>query len=149
MDEAGQASTDCTVPLPSDALKETIMKKLAFVAYPAVVVLALAAAATNANAATGSGYEADPPQKIVVLKSRAQVVAELQQARAHGELVAWNEGQSPVQTLTTQRTRAEVRAEGYAAAHGAGYDAFYREGGANGYGVPRAVPDTTRVLAAR
>jgi hypothetical protein len=149
MDEAGQASTDCTVPLPSDALKETIMKKLAFAIYPAVAVLALAAAATNANAAPGSGYEADPPQKIVVLKSREQVKAELAQALAQGQLVAWNEGQNPAQTLTSQRSRAEVRAEGYAAAHGAGYDAFYREGGANGYGVQRAVPTTMRLLAAR
>ena len=50
MDEAGHASTDCTVLPPSDALKEYQMFKYSFLVYPAVALLSLAAGVSTARA---------------------------------------------------------------------------------------------------
>jgi hypothetical protein len=150
MDEAGQASTDYTVLPPSDALKETFMNKLNFVVYPAVAILSLAAA-ISAHAQSRfdpidqAAYGATPAAAAQSPVTRAQVKAELVQARADGLVSVSIEGYEPTVRVATQRSRAEVRAEAISA-RAAGYDEQYREGGP-GVVTQARVVDTTRVLA--
>jgi hypothetical protein len=150
MDEAGQASTDYTVLPPSDALKETFMNKLNFVVYPVVAILSLVAA-VSAHAQSSrdpidqAGYGVTPAALAKSTVTRAQVKAELAQARANGTADLWIEGYEPSVRLATQRTRAEVRAEAITA-RAAGYDEQYREGGP-GVVTQARVVDASRVLA--
>jgi hypothetical protein len=149
MDEAGQASTDYTVLPPSDALKETFMNKLNFVVYPAVAIISLAAAiSAHAQSKFDSNdqaaYGATPVSATQSPVTRAQVKAELLQARADGFGMSI-EGYAPTVRVATQRSRAEVRAEAITA-RAAGYDDQYREGGP-GLVTQARVVDASRVLA--
>jgi hypothetical protein len=131
------------------------MKKLAYLAYPAIVVLSLvgavgaqAAPGLGLGHAPGSGFEANPPHKMVEVKSWTQVRAELTQARADGSMAFYAEGNPHVATPVSVLTRAEVRAE-TVAARAAGYDAIYREGGVAGVTLrPLRAFSTGRTLAA-
>ncbi len=90
------------------------MKKLAYIAYPAIVALSLMAA-VSAHAQVESMNLAPTGPSANGL-TRAQVQAELFKARADGSLKVYALDYNPVQTTTTsQRTRAEVRAEAIAA----------------------------------
>jgi hypothetical protein len=165
MDEAGQASTDYTVPLPSDALQESIMSKLNFAVYPAITVLALAAAfsahAQSANdlndrlaygatplteAGAAANVAAKPALKPVGKGMRAAFVAN-RTGNDFDPVDRAAYGATAVDTLSI-RTRSEVRAEALAA-RDSGWEASLREGGDPQYVVvtrPRT-QDTTDKLA--
>jgi hypothetical protein len=146
MDKAGHASTDCTVLPPSDALKEPIMKKLQFLAYPALALFSLAAT-LPAHAAAGSGYEVSPPLPATSLRTRAEVKGELAQARAEGTLLDGREGYDPVVTLQSTLTRADVRAE-VAAARAAGQLDLNAEGDVAMFrSQPRQAREASHVVA--
>ncbi len=89
------------------------MKKIALIAYPAIVALSMLAAVT-AHAQSESMNLAPTGPSASGL-TRAQVQAELFQARADGSLKVSAENYSPVIVTTFERTRAEVRAEAIAA----------------------------------
>jgi hypothetical protein len=89
------------------------MKKLNAVAYPAIVALGLMAA-VSAHAENPS-IDDSATQKWAVTKTRAQVQAELAQARADGSMKVWSSNYNPVLVTTYARTRDEVRAEAIAA----------------------------------
>jgi hypothetical protein len=125
MDKAGQASTDCTVLPPSDALKETLMSKLQFAVYPVVAVLALAAAFAAHADGDGSGPD-NSAAPWAHSKTRAEVGAELAQARADGSINFTKVTYNPLAQSKSYKTRADVRAEAVAA-RANGYDAMYRE----------------------
>jgi hypothetical protein len=86
---------------------ENIMKKLTFLAYPLVALLSLAAA----GVAFADDITPDSTASVPSLKTRAQVQAELQQARANGSIKVWSTSYNPLTVAKTERTRAEVRAE--------------------------------------
>ena len=93
------------------------MKTLTFLAYPLVVVASLAAASV-AFAAPPAIVEhgdvtIDNTAKLALAnpKTRAQVQAELFQARADGSADAWSYTYNPLALARSTRTRAEVRAE--------------------------------------
>jgi len=93
------------------------MKTLTFLAYPLVVVASLAAASV-AFAAPPAFVEhgdvtIDNTAKLALAnpKTRAQVQAELFQARADGSADAWSYTYNPLALARSTRTRAEVRAE--------------------------------------
>jgi hypothetical protein len=145
MDEAGQASTDYTDYLPSDALKESIMSKLNFTVYPLVAALSLAAAfsahAQSANDPTDQaayGAMAAAPVSSAKTATAAPLAAKrLLAAVAKQDVRDFDPvdhaGYGPMVANTASvRTRAEVRAEAIAARN-AGYDSNYREGGDAGY----------------
>jgi hypothetical protein len=96
MDEAGQASTDYTDYLPSDALKESIMSKFNFAVYPAIAVLSLAAAfsahAQSANDPVDQAGYGAMVVKSVSLRTRAEVRAETIAARKAGFDANFREG---------------------------------------------------------
>ena len=152
MDEAGQASTDKTPFQMSDALKEMIMsKKIQFAVYPVVAALSLLAA-FSAHAEWGVP-DVNLPQAFTSTTTRAQVKAELLQARADGSLrnLVAEYSLPPEALAPTQKTRAQVRAEVQAdrAGHYADYVArTYPEGEVAVAGVRRAKDDSA-VLAAR
>ncbi len=89
------------------------MKKLAFIAYPAIVALSLMAA-VSAHAQSESMNLAPTGPSANGL-TRAQVQAELFKARADGSLQVWALNYNPVAVTKSERTRAEVRAEAIAA----------------------------------
>lgn len=90
------------------------MKKLAFVAYPAIVAFSMLAAVT-AHAQSESMNLAPTGPSASGL-TRAEVRAELFKARADGSLQVYASNFSPVLApVASQRTRAEVRAEAVAA----------------------------------
>lgn len=90
------------------------MKKLAFVAYPAIVAISMLAA-VSAHAQSESMNLAPTGPSASGL-TRAEVRAELFKARADGSLQVFASNFSPVLApVASQRTRAEVRAEAVAA----------------------------------
>jgi hypothetical protein len=78
-----------------------------------VAALALSFAASGAALAEGSRY--DYPQQVPAAKTRAEVVAELRQARADGSLRATEADLQKDTPIASTRSRAEVRAETLAA----------------------------------
>lgn len=78
------------------------------------LVLAFAAAGASAQEATP-----DVPQPYAGNVTRAQVIAELQQARANGALLVSEQDRQAWPAFASTRSRAEVRAE-VAAAAGSG-----------------------------
>lgn len=83
--------------------------------FPAVAVLSLAAAGT---AFAGTTYHGDAAVISPVAQStvtRAQVQAELVQARADGSLKFWSSSYNPFAAVKSVKSRAEVRAEAVAA----------------------------------
>jgi hypothetical protein len=93
------------------------MKTLTYLAYPLVVVASLAAASV-AFAAPEAFVEhgdvtIDNTAKVAFAnpKTRAQVQAELMQARADGSAGAWSYTYNPLALASSLKTRAEVRAE--------------------------------------
>src|SRR5438128_2065977 len=118
MDQAGQASTDKrpTKPLGC-ALEELIMNNLKFAAYPAIVLLSLAAA-VSAHAAGSLEVTPDgaATQNWTQAKTRAQVQQELAAARADGSINSWSVAYNPYVNLPRSSvTRAQVTAEAVAA----------------------------------
>ena len=115
MDNAGHASTDRRSSNPLGCDKETQMNSIQRFAFPAVAVLSLAAAGT---AFAGTTYHGDaavisPAAQSTV--TRAQVQAELVQARADGSMKVWSSSYNPFAAVKSVKTRAEVRAEAVAA----------------------------------
>lgn len=122
------------------------MKKLQFVVYPAVAVLALAASLSS-EAAPGSGCEADPPVRWAGTTTRTQVNPQLLQARSGGTLGFYSQGDHPLPVTAATRSRSEVRAEAIAA-RDAGYDGQFREGSSGLHFAERRAPaDNRRILA--
>lgn len=111
MDEAGHASTDKRSFNPLGCNKEITMKKLSFIAYPALVALSMLAAV--AAHAENPSIDTSAQQKST--QTRAQVQAELAQARADGTLQLAHSEYAPVALTESERSRAEVRAEAVAA----------------------------------
>lgn len=101
------------------------MKKLAFIAYPAIVALSLLAA-VSAHAQSESMNLAPTGPSAGGL-TRAQVQAELFKARADGSLKVWALNYNPVEVTKSVRTREEVRAEAIAANRSNHAARFYGE----------------------
>jgi Domain of unknown function (DUF4148) len=95
------------------------MSKLNLLTYPVIVVASLLAA----GAAFADDITPDTTAQALSLKTRAQVQAELFQARADGSIKVWSTTYNPLTVAKSIRTRDEVKAErSYA------YDvAFYGE----------------------
>jgi hypothetical protein len=147
MDEAGHASTDCTVLLPSDALKESLMLKLSCLVYPAVALLSLAAAVSvHAQEITPDD---SATQVWAHTKTRAEVLSELAAARADKSLgKAWSREYNPALTYRTVSDRTEVKAEAKAARRSGYTDAMYGEDSGSFYLAHQPVArDASRVLA--
>ncbi len=114
------------------------MKKIATFAYPAVVALSLLASV----AAHAAGEQTEAPATTTASGiTRAQVQAELQQARADGSMKAWSSSYNPLQQAATtgQRTREEVRAEAIAA-NKAGYAHMNYGNDGSVFGLPVRQP---------
>jgi hypothetical protein len=104
-----QAQRQATTANPNHTSRKTIMNTTKLIA-----ALALSFAASGAALAQEATYEY--PQASTSTVTRAQVLAELQQARADGTLHI-TEGQThKPASFVAQRSRAEVRAEAKAAA---------------------------------
>ena len=90
---------------------------------PAVALLSLAAAGTTFAATPGYFGDASlQTEAAQSTKTRAQVQAELVQARADGSLKVWSSSYNPFAAVKSVKTRAEVRAEAMASrAQAAGY----------------------------
>ncbi len=101
------------------------MKKIALIAYPAIVALSMLAA-VSAHAQDESMNLAPTGPSAVGL-TRAQVQAELFQARADGSIQVWASNYNPVLISTSDRTRAEVRAGAIAANRSDYAERFYGE----------------------
>jgi hypothetical protein len=147
MDEAGHASTDCTVLPPSDALKEFQMFKLSCLVYPAVALLSLAAA-VSAHAQEITPDDS-ATQVWVHTKTRAEVVSELAAARADKSLgKPWSREYNPALSYRTVSDRAEVKADAKVARRSGYTDAMYGEdSGAFYLAHQPTVRDASRVLA--
>jgi len=89
---------------------------------PLIAAIALVAAGSAfAQEATNDGFDA---VRGVTQESRAEVRADLVQARAPGELRAYSTGYLPSVSKTSSLTRAEVRAETLAARNSGELDAI-------------------------
>lgn len=86
---------------------EPIMKKLTFLAYPLVALLSLAAA----SVAFADDITPDTTASVPSLKTRAQVQAELVQARANGSIKAWSTSYNPLALARSIKSRDEVKAD--------------------------------------
>ena len=92
------------------------MKTLTRLAYPLIVVASLAAASVAFAAPPAFVEHGDvtidnsPTQVFANPKTRAQVQAELVQARADGSADAWSYTYNPLALAKSLKTRAEVRA---------------------------------------
>jgi hypothetical protein len=92
------------------------MKTLTFLAYPLVVVASLAAArgafAAPAAIVEHGDVTIDNTAQVAFAnpKTRAQVQAELFQARADGSADAWSYTYNPLALAQSEKTRVEVRA---------------------------------------
>lgn len=85
------------------------MNKLNRLAYPLITVLSMAAAfAAHAESPT---VDDSATQVWSQTKTRAQVQAELVQARADGSTKVYSIGYNPLTTAKTTATREEVRAQ--------------------------------------
>ncbi|MBC7941070.1 MAG: DUF4148 domain-containing protein [Chitinophagaceae bacterium] len=100
------------------------MNKLQLFVYPAVAVLSLAAA-VSAHAESPS-IDNSATQVWTQAKTRAQVQAEMLQARADGSLKVWSSAYNPFQAVKSVRSRDEVRTEAIAA-RSTRIDALYGE----------------------
>jgi hypothetical protein len=155
MDEAGQASTDYTVPTVGCVEGNFMNTKLTFVAYPAVALLSLAAAfAAHAQSANDPADQAGYGATVVNTASTVSRADVRTAAVAARDAALFNvkdkSGYGPTLVNTPSvRTRAEVRAEAIAA-RDAGFEATYREGGDPQYAVLQRAKaaDTAHVLAA-
>ena len=93
------------------------MKTLTNLAYPLIVVASLAAASVAFAAPAAYVEHGDvtidntAAQSFANPKTRAQVQAELVQARADGSADAWSYTYNPLALAKSLKTRAEVRAE--------------------------------------
>jgi Domain of unknown function (DUF4148) len=113
MDNAGDASTDRRSTHPLGCDKESTMIKLSQFAYPLIAVFSLAAAvAAHAESPT---VDDTATQVWSQTKTRAQVQAELLQARADGTTKVWSSSYNPLALAKSLKTREEVRAEAVAA----------------------------------
>lgn len=83
------------------------MISLSRLAYPAVVAVSLLAA----GAAFADDITPDNTAAALSLKTRAQVQAELFQARADGSAKVWSTTYNPLTVAKSIRTRDEVKAE--------------------------------------
>lgn len=89
------------------------------------LIAAVAVFASTGSAFAAAGYT-PPAEGFVSSKSRAEVTAELQQARANGELSAKEYVDSAdIKIVGTPRSREEVRAEAVQSAR------FHRAAGVN------------------
>lgn len=103
-----------------------------------------------AGAALADDPTPDDTAKALSLKSRGQVVAELQRAKADGSIKAWSNvpQANKWQDIRSVKSRAEVKAETVAAAQRGELGASYREdGGALAAQRTRAVTVPPTVLA--
>lgn len=109
--EAGQASTGSKSPHSPDASSKEINVKshLHLVAYPAIVVLSLAAAMT-AHAESPTADDS-ATQVWSQTKTSEQVRAELMQARADGTTKVWSISYNPLRQAKSLKSREQVRAE--------------------------------------
>ena len=108
MDDAGQASTDRWSITFSDAKQETNMNTINRLAYPLVAVLAL----VSASSAFAESPTPDNTATVEIgSKSRAQVQAELFQARQDGSIKVWSTTYNPLTKAQSLRSREEVQAE--------------------------------------
>jgi hypothetical protein len=96
------------------------MNKIALLAYPLVAAVSLAAA----GAAFAESPTPDTTAQTVSTKTRAQVQAELAQARADGSIKVSSNHYNPLPLAKSEKTREAVRAEAIAARQ-AGHDAAY------------------------
>ena len=83
------------------------MSKLNLLTYPVIVVASLLAA----GAAFADDITPDNTAAALSLKTRAQVQAELFQARADGSINVWSTTYNPLTVAKSIRTRDEVKAE--------------------------------------
>lgn len=77
------------------------------IAYPLVAALSLAAA----GAAFAEDITPDNTASVASLKTREQVRAELDQARADGSMKVWSTSYNHMAAAKSVKTRAEVKAE--------------------------------------
>lgn len=85
-------------------LSQSVFRKLALAVATVATLAAMPAFAESPDLNT----EID---RAVSTKTRAEVRAELEQARRDGSMRAWAEDFNPVPTTRSMKTRAEVRAE--------------------------------------
>lgn len=103
------------------------MTKLSTIAYPAIALLSLAAAfAAHAESPTVDDSAA---QVWAQTKTRAQVQAELLQARADGTTKVWSSSYNPLALAKSLKSRDEVRAEALAARTSGESEALVAEDG--------------------
>jgi hypothetical protein len=93
-----------------------------------VRVAAIGAALFSMHTAFASDISRDDFNRFVSTKTRAEVIAEVIQARADGTLMTGNEISRFSEPLPTQRSRDEVRAEAWHAARFMVRDDFNRGG---------------------
>lgn len=121
------------------------MNKLSTIAYPAIVVLSLAAAfAAHAETPT---IDDTATQVWTQTKTRAQVQAELQQARADGSIRVHSISYNPLALAKSLKTRDEVRAEALAARASGEADALVAEDSGSMFAQRRQARDASQVLA--
>jgi hypothetical protein len=140
MDDAGHASTDSGSFQPNGCDLETVMNKLNYLAYPVIAVASLFAA----GAAFADDITPDTTAQALSLKTRAQVQAELFQARADGSIKVWSTSYNPLTAAKSTRTRDEVKAERSFA-----YDVAHYGEDSGSFALSRAQPARTaaRLLA--
>ena len=83
------------------------MINLSRLAYPLIAIASLAAA----GAAFADDITPDTTAAALSTKSRAQVQAELFQARADGTIKVWSTSYNPLTVAKSLRSRDEVKAE--------------------------------------
>ncbi len=111
------------------------MKKLTFLAYPLIALASLAAA----GSALADDITPDNTARALSTKSRAQVQAELVQARADGSIKVWSTSYNPFLTAKSLKTRDEVRAE-VLADRGAAYAGNFYGEDSGSFALNRARP---------
>jgi len=109
-----------------------------------LAALAVSFAASGAAMAQEASY--DYPQPAATQKTRAEVVAELQQARAAGQVLVSEADYNREAPFVAQRSRAEVRAETLAAIASGELRELNRESNAFAP-LQRHTPATTVVAA--
>jgi hypothetical protein len=108
MDNAGQASPTGPTPQPDAFLESIMSKNFKHFVYPVVTALALAAAfSARAESPTPDDYAT---QVWSSTKTRAQVQAELFQARKDGTTRVYSIGYNPLALAKSTATRDEVKA---------------------------------------
>jgi hypothetical protein len=149
MDSAGPASTDRSQP-STGCLERSLMNKLTRYAYPLIALLSIAAAFTaHAESPARDDGSRVAATSAPSAKSRAQVLAELAQARADGSLEVYSIDYNPLRTAKTTLTREEVRAQASVARVTQPAGPFYGEDSGSFYlaRLPVAV-NASRAMAA-